>query len=65
MDENVFEGKWKELRGRVQERWGELTDNELDQIEGKSEKMIGLLQAKYGYASDKAEQEFNEFLKEL
>ena len=65
MNNDVFEGKWKQLRGRIQEKWGELTDDELDQIQGKRDILIGKLQEKYGYARDEAEREVNDFLKNV
>jgi uncharacterized protein YjbJ (UPF0337 family) len=65
MDMNVFEGKWKQFRGRIEEEWGELTDDEVDQAEGKRDQMVGLLQEKYGYTKDKAEREFDRFVDTL
>ena len=59
MNWDQIAGGWKEMKGRVRERWGALTDDELDQIEGKREQMVGLLQRKYGYAKEKAEQELD------
>jgi uncharacterized protein YjbJ (UPF0337 family) len=56
MNENILEGKWKQLRGAIREKWGELTDDELDQIAGKRDKLAGLLQEKY------AERQINDFL---
>ena len=61
----ILEAKWKQLRGQVKERWGKFTDNDLDQITGKTEQLVGLLQQRYGYAMEKAEAEFSEFLREL
>jgi uncharacterized protein YjbJ (UPF0337 family) len=55
MNENILKGKWLEIRGRVKEKWGKLTDNDFGEIEGRGEKLLGLLQKKYGYISDKAE----------
>jgi uncharacterized protein YjbJ (UPF0337 family) len=60
MNEDILKGKWLEIRGRVKEKWGKLTDNDLGEIEGKSEKLLGLLQKKYGYISDKAELEYKD-----
>lgn len=65
MNENVLEGKWKQFRGEVKERWGELTDDELDQIEGRRDQVVGLLQEKYGYAKEDAEDEYDEFVEDL
>ena len=65
MDKDVLEGKWKQMRGQAKEWWGKLTDDDLDRAEGKSEQLIGLLQEKYGYTRERAEEEFNRRLKEL
>jgi uncharacterized protein YjbJ (UPF0337 family) len=60
MNEDILEGKWLEIMGRVKEKWGKLTDNNLGEIEGKSEKLLGRLQKKYGYMRDKAELEYKD-----
>ena len=60
MNEDILKGTWLEIRGRVKEKWGKLTDNDLGEIEGKSEKLLGLLQKKYGYIRDKAEPEYKD-----
>jgi uncharacterized protein YjbJ (UPF0337 family) len=62
MNEDVLKGKWKEIKGGVKEKWGKLTDDDLTQVEGNIEKLLGLLQQKYGYAKDKAEQEYKDFI---
>lgn len=62
MNEDILAGKWKQLRGEVQRRWGQLTDDELDQIEGSQMKLIGKLQERYGYTEEKARAEVNKFL---
>ncbi len=59
---NVLEGKWTELRGKIKERWGKITDSDLDRINGKREQLAGLLQQKYGYAKDKSEAEIDQFI---
>ncbi|MDQ3774020.1 MAG: CsbD family protein [Pseudomonadota bacterium] len=55
--DNQVKGNWKQLKGKAQQTWGNLTDDELDVIEGKREELVGRLQAKYGYTKEKAEQE--------
>ena len=60
MNEDILKGKWLEIKGRVKEKWGKLTDNDLGEIEGKGEKLLGLLQKKYGYIRDKAEPEYKD-----
>ena len=62
MNEDILKGKWQEIKGRVKEKWGKLTDNDLGEIEGKGEKLLGLLQKKYGYIRDKAEMEYKDSL---
>jgi uncharacterized protein YjbJ (UPF0337 family) len=57
MNNDVLEGNWKQLRGRVKEWWGELTDDDLDRIEGKRDQLVGALQKRYGWEKDKAENE--------
>ena len=58
MNDDILKGKWLEIKGRVKEKWGKLTDNDLREIEGKGEKLLGLLQKKYGHLRDKAELEY-------
>jgi len=62
MNKNILEGKWKQLRGEIRDRWGELTNDDLDQIAGKREKLSGLLQERYGYTQMEAERQIDEFL---
>ena len=62
MNEDIFKGKWKELKGSVKEKWGELTDDDVTEVEGKTEKLVGILQEKYGYSKDKAQVEYNKFM---
>jgi uncharacterized protein YjbJ (UPF0337 family) len=59
MNQDVFEGKWKEMRGQVKEWWGKLTDDDLEQAGGKADQMVGLLQQKYGYTKEYAQEEYN------
>jgi len=46
MNEDVLKGKWNEIKGAVKEKWGKLTDDDLTVVEGKKEKLLGLLQKK-------------------
>ena len=59
MNQDIFEGKWKESKGQVKEWWGKLTDDDLQQIDGKSDQLVGILQQKYGYTKEQAEEELN------
>ncbi len=62
MNTDILKGKWKEIKGSVKQKWGKLTDDDLTEVEGHEEKFIGILQKRYGYTRDKAEQEYNEFM---
>jgi uncharacterized protein YjbJ (UPF0337 family) len=59
MNKDIFDGKWKEMRGQFKELWGKITDNELEQAAGNSEQIVGLLQQKYGYTRERAVEELN------
>jgi uncharacterized protein YjbJ (UPF0337 family) len=59
---SLFKSQWKQLRGKAKEKWGKLTDDDLDQVEGKIEQLIGVVQEKYELTRSKAEAEINEFL---
>ena len=55
MNWDQVEGKWKELKGTVKEKWGKLTDVDLDEIAGKRDKLVGKLQQRYGITKEEAE----------
>lgn len=61
MNADILKGQWHQMKGEVKTQWGKLTDNDLDQIAGQSEKLIGKLQERYGYARDRAEREVRDF----
>jgi uncharacterized protein YjbJ (UPF0337 family) len=65
MNQNIFEGKWKQFRGRVKEWWGDVTDDDLDTIGGKYDQFVGLLQEKYGYTQEHARSEIDRRWKEF
>jgi len=57
MNWNQIEGKWKEVKGAVKEKWGKLTDNDLDVIAGKRDNLVGKLQQRYGITKEEAEKQ--------
>lgn len=61
MNTDIFQGKWKQIRGEVREAWGDLTDDEVEQINGNVDKLVGKLQEKYGYTREKAQKEADTF----
>jgi uncharacterized protein YjbJ (UPF0337 family) len=64
MNQDIFEGKWKEMRGHAKEWWGKLTDDDLQQVDGQADQLIGILQQKYGYTKEQAEEELNKRLED-
>jgi len=62
MNRDILEGNWKEIRGEIRQRWGELTDDELEQINGQRDKLVGSLQKRYGYSRDEASRQLDDFL---
>lgn len=65
MNKHILEGEWNQIKGSVKEKWGKLTDDEVERIDGKVDQLIGELQAKYGYSRDKAEEEVNAWAADL
>jgi uncharacterized protein YjbJ (UPF0337 family) len=58
-------GQWKQLREKVKEKWGDLTDDDLDKIEGKRDQLIGKIQQRYGIAKPEAEKRVDQWANEL
>lgn len=61
MNEDVIKGNWKQLKGNVQKKWGELTNDDLDRIEGSREALVGRIQERYGKTKDEAESEVRDW----
>jgi len=65
MNRDRIEGNWKKLKGKVREKWGELTDDDFERIAGKKDELVGRLQERKGIARDEAEREVQEWSKGL
>lgn len=65
MNWDQIEGNWKQFKGQAQERWGELTNDELDEAAGRRQQLVGKLQERYGYAKEEAEREADEFARQV
>ena len=65
MNRDVLEGQWKQLKGKVKQQWGRLTDDELDTINGRYDELAGLIQERYGYSREEAHNELDMFLNNL
>lgn len=64
MNKDIVKGHWHEIKGRLKAKWGELTDDEIDEMEGSREELDGILQKRYGYAKDRTKKEIDDFLRE-
>jgi uncharacterized protein YjbJ (UPF0337 family) len=64
MNQDILAGKWKQMRGELKTWWGKLTDDDFERIGGQKDKLIGLLQERYGYTREQAEQEVERRLQE-
>jgi uncharacterized protein YjbJ (UPF0337 family) len=58
---NQIEGDWKQFKGKVKQKWGQLTDNELDEIAGNRDILVGKIQERYGIGKEEAERRVKEF----
>jgi uncharacterized protein YjbJ (UPF0337 family) len=65
MSWDQVKGNWNQVKGKARQMWGDLTDDELDIIEGKREELVGRLQTKYGYTKQKAEEEADNWVRKL
>lgn len=63
MNQDIFEGNWKQLKGKVKEQWGKLTDDDFDVVAGKRDQLVGRIQERYGIARDEAERQVNDWEK--
>ena len=64
MNHDILAGKWKQMRGELKTWWGKLTDDDVDRIGGQKDKLIGLIQERYGYTREQAEQEIERHFQE-
>jgi uncharacterized protein YjbJ (UPF0337 family) len=62
MNSDILQGKWEQLKGEVLVKWGKLTNDDLDQVKGQREKLVGKLRERYGLERDRAEREVDDWL---
>src|SRR4029450_13407088 len=65
MDWNRVEGNWKQMKGKVKEKWGNLTDDDLDRVAGQRDQLEGIIQERYGIAKDQARKDVDDWFKTL
>jgi uncharacterized protein YjbJ (UPF0337 family) len=61
MNWDIVKGKWKQMGGSAKEKWGELTDDDLQKIDGQRDQLVGKVQEKYGLAKDEAERQVDDW----
>ncbi len=61
MNSDQMQGKWKQVKGSVKEKWGKLTDDDINVINGQSEQLVGKIQEKYGIAREAAQKQVDEW----
>ena len=64
MNRDTLKGQWMQVKGKIRQQWGKLTDDEIDQMQGNAEQLIGRIQERYGRTREQAEQEVNRWLAE-
>lgn len=64
MNWDIIEGKWNQVKGSVKEKWGDLTDDDLTEMNGKRDKLQGKLQERYGWTKEEAERQVDDFFKD-
>ena len=65
MNWDQVEGKWKQYKGQAKEKWGKLTDDDIDVIDGKRQQLVGRMQERYGVAKEEAEKQADQFVQTL
>jgi uncharacterized protein YjbJ (UPF0337 family) len=61
MNKDTIQGNFTQLKGKIKQQWGKLTDDEIDELEGHADILAGKLQERYGLASDEAERQAKDF----
>lgn len=62
MNWDIIKGNWKQMTGEIKSNWGDLTDDEVQEVEGDRNKLAGLIQERYGMAKDEAEKQIDAFI---
>lgn len=62
MNKDIIKGRWKEVKGKLKQQWGKLTDDDITQLKGSYEELEGLLEKRYGYKKDAAAKEISKFI---
>jgi uncharacterized protein YjbJ (UPF0337 family) len=63
MNEDTLKGQWTQLKGKVREQWGKLTNDDVEQIQGKSQQLVGRIQERYGIAREEAQRQVDDWIR--
>lgn len=63
MNWQQIEGNWDQFRGKVQQQWGKLTDDDLDVVKGNQTELMGRIKERYGIGKEEAERQIDDWLK--
>jgi uncharacterized protein YjbJ (UPF0337 family) len=61
MNKDILQGKWTQLKGQAKQKWGRLSDDDLDRIEGSRDELVGVIQERYGKSREEAEREVDDW----
>jgi uncharacterized protein YjbJ (UPF0337 family) len=64
MNQDIFQGRWQQIKGKAREKWGQLTDDDFTEIAGRKDQLVGRVQERYGIAREQAERDVNDWLNE-
>lgn len=65
MNWDMIEGRWEQMKGNAKSKWGKLTDNDLSQIQGRRDALIGKLQERYGMAKEDAARDADQWIQKV
>jgi uncharacterized protein YjbJ (UPF0337 family) len=63
MNSDQLQGKWKQTKGSIKERWGKLTDDDIDIINGQNDQLVGRIQERYGIAKEEAQRQVDDWMR--
>lgn len=64
VNRDVLKGNWRQLKGEIKRKWGKLTDDELEELEGNTDKLVGRIQEEYGYSRERVERELDDLYRQ-
>lgn len=65
LNQDIIQGKWNQIKGKIRSTWGELTDNEVEQAKGNVEMFVGTVQSKYGGETESIRKTINDFVSDI